>query len=303
MKISRTLKTVATIVFGVGVLFISGTAFATNIRGNISSTLTIMDDSQLVGNVTCTVTGAACISFGASGIALKLNGFSITGQADAITACTGSQAENFNEVGILLNGVRGAVIQGPGIVRQLRGAGIYLLGGSSRVRVVLVTVSTNCASGILVGHSPDNEFEANIAVRNGSNVNPCGGICLFGESNRNRVRGNRTSGNGYAIQGSNFGIGLLLNRGLTPNENVIVDNIVVGNTNGIVMDPGVKGNIILRNLVVGNPAVQVSVNNPTTTGVDIRNAATPGDNIVEGNVCLTAVNAVCSILDAAFGQR
>jgi hypothetical protein len=170
----RSKRTLATIVFGLGALLIATTASATDIRGTISSTLTITDDSQLVGNVTCTVTGAACITFGASGIALKLNGFSITGQADPIAACTGSQTANFNEVGILLNGVRGAVVQGPGIVQQLRGAGIFLTGGSSRVRVTLVTVSTNCASGILVGHSPDNEFEANIAVRNGSTTLPCG---------------------------------------------------------------------------------------------------------------------------------
>lgn len=162
------------ILSGLGVLLIGSSASAADIRGTISSTLTITEDSQLVGDVTCTVTGAACISFGASGIALKLNGFSITGQADPIAACNG--ISNFNEVGILLNGVRGAVIQGPGVVRQLRGAGIFLSGGSSRVRVTLVTVSTNCTSGILVGHSTENEFEANISVRNGSDMFPCGGI-------------------------------------------------------------------------------------------------------------------------------
>jgi hypothetical protein len=49
---------------------------------HLSSTLTIKNDSQHVGNVTCSVTGAPCIAFGASGISLKLNGFSITAQAD-----------------------------------------------------------------------------------------------------------------------------------------------------------------------------------------------------------------------------
>lgn len=166
-------KTPATVVFGLLGLLVTHTASAADIRGTISSTLTITEDSQLVGHVTCTVTGAACISFGASGIALKLNGFSITGQAHPVVGCSQTI---FNEVGILLNGVRGAVIQGPGIVQRFRGAGIYLLGQSSRVRVALATVSTNCASGILVGHSPDNEFEGNIAVRNGSPTLPCGGI-------------------------------------------------------------------------------------------------------------------------------
>jgi parallel beta-helix repeat protein len=94
-----------------------------------------------------------------------------------------------------------------------------------------------------------------------------------------------------------------LNQGLTPADNVIVDNTVVGNTNGIIIDPGARGNYIVRNLVVGNPAVQVSVNNPTTIGVDIRNAATAGDNVVEGNVCLTTVNATCAAASSPFFPR
>lgn len=73
--------------------------------------------------------------------------------------------------------------------------------------------------------------------------------------------------------------------------------MVVGNANGITLVAGVQGNVILRNLVVGNPPIQVSVNNPGTTGVDIRDLATPGSNIIEDNVCLTAVNAVCPAVD------
>jgi len=155
-------------------LFISGTASATNISGTISSTLTITDNSQLVGNVTCTVTGAACINFGAPGIALKLNGFSITGQGDAATGCAGSQVAG--ESGILVNGLRGAVIQGPGVVQRFRFEGIQISGGSSRVLVTLVTASTNCRSGIFVGASSDNDIEANTTVRNGNSTSPCGGI-------------------------------------------------------------------------------------------------------------------------------
>lgn len=163
------------IVFGLAVFVVTAAASAADIRGTISTTLTITEDSQLVGNVTCTVTGAACISFGASGIALKLNGFSITGQGDAITGCAGGQVAA--ESGILVNGSRGVVIQGPGIVERFRAEGIQISGGSSRVLVTLVTASTNCRSGIFVsGASSDNEIEANVAVRNGNGVNPCGGI-------------------------------------------------------------------------------------------------------------------------------
>jgi parallel beta-helix repeat protein len=102
------------------------------------------------------------------------------------------------------------------------------------------------------------------------------------------------SGNGYAAQGGNFGIGL---SAPGTNDNVIVDNIVLGNANGIALVPGVEGNVILRNLVMGNPPVQVSVGNPGTAGVDIRNLATPGANVIESNICLTATNAVCAMTD------
>jgi parallel beta-helix repeat protein len=108
------------------------------------------------------------------------------------------------------------------------------------------------------------------------------------------------SGNGYAAQGNNFGIGLV-NPGT--NDNVIVENTVIGNANGITLVAGVEGNIIAGNLVVGNPPVQVSVTNPAPSGIDIRNLATPGSNVVEGNVCLTMVNATCASADTRRRQR
>ena len=74
---------------------------------------------------------------------------------------------------------------------------------------------------------------------------------------------------------------------------MIVDNTIVGNANGITLVAGAEGNFIRGNVVVGNPPVQVSVNNPATTGVDIRNLAAPGTNTIIDNVCLTAVNAAC----------
>lgn len=165
---------IVTSVVVLSLLLISGAASATDINGTISSTLTITDNSQLVGNVTCTVTGAPCISFGAPGISLKLNGFSMTGQGDPATGCAGTQVAG--ESGILVNGLRGVVIQGPGIVQRFRFEGIQILAGSSRVLVTLVTASTNCRSGIFVGASSDNEIEANTSIRNGNGSNPCGGI-------------------------------------------------------------------------------------------------------------------------------
>ena len=166
---------IATMVFGASLVLMGGTASAVDISGTISSTLTITEDSRLVGNVTCTVTGAPCIAFGASGVTLTLNGFSITGQADPVTGCGGGGTAG--EHGILISGLRGVVIRGPGIVQRFRNQGIIISGGSSRVLVTQVTASTNCASGFWVGDgSSDNELEANISVRNGSATAACGGI-------------------------------------------------------------------------------------------------------------------------------
>ena len=271
----------------------ASTTFAADIQGTISSTLTITETSQLVGNVTCNVTGAACIAFGAPGIALKLNGFAITGQADPVTGCAGGAVAG--EHGILINAQRGAIIQGPGIVQRFRAQGIIITGASSRVLVSQVTTATNCNAGIIVtGASTDNDIEANTAVSNGNSSAPCGGICLAGGASRNRIALNRLSGNGYAAQASNFGIGLV-NPGV--NDNVIVDNVVFGNANGIVLVAGVEGNVVLRNFVMGNPPVQVNVSNPGTAGVDIRNLATQGVNLLDRNVCLTSTNAACAITD------
>jgi hypothetical protein len=72
----------------------------------------------------------------------------------------------------------------------------------------------------------------------------------------------------------------------------------MGNTNGIVILNGnALGNLILRNLVIGNPPVQISVDYPATGGVDIRNLSAPDVNMIQDNVCLTAQNADCPNVD------
>jgi parallel beta-helix repeat protein len=74
---------------------------------------------------------------------------------------------------------------------------------------------------------------------------------------------------------------------------VIEENTIVGNTNGIFLVAGVQGNTFRGNLVTGNPAIQVSVDNPSAGGVDIKNLADAGANSFEGNVCTTSINAPC----------
>src|SRR5579863_2626382 len=108
--------------YPVGLLVCAGGAHAADISGTIGTTLTIMDNSRLVGDVTCTVTGAPCIAFGASGLTLDLNGYSITGLGDPLTACSG--AATANEVGILVNMMQNVVIRGLGLVRQFRNTGV-----------------------------------------------------------------------------------------------------------------------------------------------------------------------------------
>jgi parallel beta-helix repeat protein len=79
----------------------------------------------------------------------------------------------------------------------------------------------------------------------------------------------------------------------TDTGNVVEGNTIVGNTNGIFLASGVQGNIFHGNLVTGNPPVQISLDSPSTSGLDIKNLADPGANAFEGNICLTSANAPC----------
>jgi len=169
MKLRQKLGRLGLTVIALG----SGSAYATDISGTISSTLTISENSRLVGDVTCTVTGAPCITFATSGVTLDLNGYSLTGLGDPTAGCAGPQGPG--ETGILINSLRDIVIRGLGIVQQFRNQGI-LITNSNGITVTGVTVSTNCWSGIYMSGGSDNLLEGNISVRNGHPMNPCGGI-------------------------------------------------------------------------------------------------------------------------------
>jgi len=157
----------------IGALTCRGIAFAADISGTISSTLTVTENSRLVSNVTCTVSGAPCIVIGASNVALDLNGFTITGLGDPQTGCSGTSVAS--EVGILVNKFNNVTIRGLGIVQQFRNFGIQLL-TSSGATVTGVTSSTNCTSGIIVSGGSNNLLENNTSIRNGTVGAPCGGI-------------------------------------------------------------------------------------------------------------------------------
>lgn len=162
---------------GVGVLLMANALFAEDISGLISTTRMIRENSRLVGDVTCTVTGAPCIQFASSHIELRLNGFTITGLADANTACGGTTA-TATETGINSGTQADVEVRGPGIVQRFRGDGI-LFNGTLQGKVEGVTATTNCMSGIRVAATSSRiTLGSNVAVRNGSAVAnlSCGGI-------------------------------------------------------------------------------------------------------------------------------
>jgi hypothetical protein len=153
-----------------GFLLCAGRTSASEIPGgNTSTTITITDDSELTGDVDCTMTGKPCIAFGASGIKLRLNGFTITGSS---TDCTASTATD----GIDVTGLQDVAILGPGLVEKFRFFGIAFR-RSTKVRVEGVTASDNCFSGIFLAGTTDSDIEKNVSVRNSlhSGGNPCGG--------------------------------------------------------------------------------------------------------------------------------
>jgi hypothetical protein len=161
------------IAFAVLLLTCAAGASAREITGTITSTLTLTEDSILTGDVTCATTGATCIILGAPGITLDLNGFALTGLADPQNACSGLSTAG--EVGIDVNMQRDVVIRGPGLVQRFRNQGIQLR-NSTAVKIIAVTVSTNCLSGIFVNGGSDHVLEGIVAVRNGHLTSPCGGI-------------------------------------------------------------------------------------------------------------------------------
>ena len=161
----------------VSALFVyAGRVQATDISGTISTTLTIFEDSELVGDVTCTVAGAPCIKFGAPDITLTLNGFTITGRASPPNNCTGFPTPFVPEDGITTAGQSNVAILGPGLVRNFARMGILLSLGSSQVRVEQVTAADNCFSGIILSGTTDSDIANNVSVRNfGFAGAACGG--------------------------------------------------------------------------------------------------------------------------------
>lgn len=159
---------------GVALLIGSSIAHAEDLSGTIVRTLVLSENSRLVGDVTCQVTGAPCIAFGAPNIALDLNGFRIIGRNDPAVGCKGTSVAA--EPGISTNGQPNVGVRGPGLIQGFQGDGILFM-GSIKGWVQGVTTTTNCMSGIRINPTSSAvSVESNVSVRNGTPSAPCGGI-------------------------------------------------------------------------------------------------------------------------------
>jgi parallel beta-helix repeat protein len=281
-----------------------GIAEAEDISGVIAVTKTIYEDSQLVGDVTCSMTNGPCIDFGASHITLRLNGFTMTGPADPDNPAAGfcnatSGAPQADGIRISdaaqSHALTHSRVLGPGLVQKFRRHGIFIVGTtgvSTNATVSRVTSHHNCFSGIFGLAISDSAIEDNVSVRNAVNSGnaPCGGNCMV-NSHNNRIRRNLFSGNGSAVSptmGNNdFGVGLLFGS----SGNVIEDNSIGGNANGILIHADAVNNVIRRNVVAGNPPSEISRLLGKDIGFDIRDeSAVPGSgdrNHFRHNWCVT----------------
>ena len=104
-----------------------------------------------------------------------------------------------------------------------------------------------------------------------------------------RVRLNTSHSNGYSDPPDDFGIGLIG----TASGNVVEENLVTGNTNGIYIAAAVGKNVVRQNTVVGNPPIQVATTSPGARALDIVNLAPATQTEFDRNQCLTALNAPC----------
>src|SRR5262245_1900944 len=171
----KTHRLAVVVVVAIGSAFVRPSAAgAEDLRGTIVRTLILSEDSRLIGDITCQVTGAPCIAFGAPNISLNLNGFTISGPNDPVAGCKGTNVGT--ETGISTNGQANVGIRGPGVVQRFQGDGILFM-ATVKGWVQGVTTSTNCMSGIRINPtSTAISVESNVSVRNGTPAAACGGI-------------------------------------------------------------------------------------------------------------------------------
>jgi hypothetical protein len=120
-------------------------------------------------------------------------------------------------------------------------------------------------------------------------------------SHNNRVRRSELVGNGSIASGgvgvpvppgeppflvpNDFGVGLVGNS----SGNVIEENGIGGNINGVLVFFTAAGNVIRKNVIAGNPPVQLG--SSPAVGADIRDFSPAGTNKFEENLCITYTGA------------
>lgn len=184
--------------------------------------------------------------------------------ANPPAGCAAAPTPAFPYDGIATAGFDHVRIRGPGMVQTFRRHGIFLFETSDAI-VENVSVRNSGASGAAA----------------------CGGNCIA-KSNGNHVRRNHFYGSGSIAPGAPLGIPNDFGVGLTgtSSDNVIEENSIGGNIDGVLLFPATAGNLIRRNVIAGNPPVQVAVSAGTPVGVDIRDASPPGTNTFRENHCI-----------------
>ena len=89
-----------------------------------------------------------------------------------------------------------------------------------------------------------------------------------------------------------FGIGLVG----TANGNVVEENLVTANTNGIYIAAAVGRNTVRANTVLGNPAIQSIGTRPEVRALDIVNLSPANQTVLDRNRCVTSLNAPCPVI-------
>ena len=289
-------------VFALSLSVSSGTAEADmeDLSGPIATTKVITESTRLSGDVTCAVIAGPCIDLAASNIKLWLNGFTITGPGSPDTVPDASDPAAFCNAtngaptadGIRIQNQTHVQILGPGMVQKFRRHGILIVGTAgvpTKATVKGLTSHHNCFSGLLVNAMSDSDIEGIVSVRNGNNSTaaPCGGNCVV-NSHDNRIRRNHFAGNGSILNNNNdFGVGLIAGS----SGNLLEDNHIGGNTNGILIQASAAGNVIRGNIIAGNPPGQVTRTFGASVGFDVKDesvvAGTGSRNTFELNWCIT----------------
>jgi parallel beta-helix repeat protein len=263
------------------VVMATGWGQAESLAGMITTARTLTQDTDLVGDVTCTVSGAPCLVFGAADIQLRLHGHTITGQGSPDRCSAGVL---FGEVGIHTKGQAGVSIVGPGLVRRFRGYGILVNSDHSAVRQVVV--ASSCLTGIVV-FGRDNRVEQTTVVR-AALVGPgFAGIFCSGDGGH-RLRHNEV------VSGGGPGIAVVPSSGSPSLPNLLEENSASGNDGiGLLLAMGAIGNTVRRNAVLGNrQSPDILDGNPT------------GANQYEANLCETSLGGApsCPNLPAISGH-